>query len=160
EERVISEIFEKVEASIADGTLLKKFKMKELYLLYTKFVDLIELLLKNDENKSHTIILLQDMLEVVTWDMIEDGEGYLDPSHDSHSRQDYGTTASDTWMEQIKKLHLLLTVKESDMDDPVKLEAQRHIAFFKNSLFMDIPNAPEVRHMLSSSVLTPYYMEE
>ncbi|KAH9303988.1 hypothetical protein KI387_008392, partial [Taxus chinensis] len=166
EDRVIKDIFEKVEVSIADGTLLKKFKMKELHLLYTKFVELIELLLNNDENKSHAVILLQDMLEVVTRDMFEDEMDYLDPSHGSHSRQDYGTTgqnksqlfASDgavnfpttyAWMEQIKRLHLLLTVKESAMDVPVNLEARRRIAFFTNSLFMDMPNAPKVRHMLS-----------
>ena len=50
---------------------------------------------------------------------------------------------------QIKRLHLLLTVKESAMDVPVNLEARRRIAFFKNSLFMDMPSAPKVRNMLS-----------
>ena len=50
---------------------------------------------------------------------------------------------------QIKRLHLLLTVKESAMDVPVNLEARRRIAFFTNSLFMDMPSAPKVRNMLS-----------
>jgi len=42
----------------------------------------------------------------------------------------------------------------------MNLEARRRIAFFTNSLFMDMPCAPTVRKMLSFSVLTPYYSEE
>ncbi|PKA65497.1 Callose synthase 4 [Apostasia shenzhenica] len=61
---------------------------------------------------------------------------------------------------QIKRLYLLLTMKESAIDVPTNLEARRRIAFFTNSLFMDMPQAPEVRKMLSFSVMTPYYSEE
>lgn len=50
---------------------------------------------------------------------------------------------------QIKRLHLLLTERESAMDVPENLEARRRIAFFTNSLFMDMPRAPRVRNMLS-----------
>lgn len=50
---------------------------------------------------------------------------------------------------QIKRLYLLLTVKESATDVPTNLEARRRIAFFTNSLFMDMPRAPRVRKMLS-----------
>ncbi len=52
-------------------------------------------------------------------------------------------------MLQIKRLHLLLTERESAMDVPENLEARRRIAFFTNSLFMDMPRAPRVRNMLS-----------
>lgn len=50
---------------------------------------------------------------------------------------------------QIRRLHLLLTMKESAIDVPTNLEARRRIAFFTNSLFMDMPLAPRVRKMLS-----------
>ena len=50
---------------------------------------------------------------------------------------------------QIKRLYLLLTVKESAMDIPLNLEARRRIAFFTNSLFMSMPRAPPVCDMLS-----------
>jgi len=40
---------------------------------------------------------------------------------------------------QIKRLHLLLTVKESAMDVPSNLEARRRLTFFSNSLFMEMP---------------------
>lgn len=52
---------------------------------------------------------------------------------------------------QIKRLYLLLTVKESAMDVPSNLEARRRISFFSNSLFMEMPTAPKVRNMLSFS---------
>jgi len=35
------------------------------------------------------------------------------------------------------------------MDVPMNLDARRRIAFFTNSLFMDMPCAPTVRKMLS-----------
>lgn len=40
-------------------------------------------------------------------------------------------------------------MKESALDVPTNLEARRRIAFFTNSLFMDMPRAPRVRKMLS-----------
>ncbi|KAI3874583.1 hypothetical protein MKX03_008684 [Papaver bracteatum] len=67
---------------------------------------------------------------------------------------------TEAWKEKIKRLYLLLTVKESAMDVPSNLEARRRISFFSNSLFMDMPAAPKVRNMLSFSVLTPYYEED
>ena len=50
---------------------------------------------------------------------------------------------------QVVRLHLLLTVKESAINIPTNLEARRRITFFINSLFMNMPDAPKVRDMLS-----------
>ncbi|MED6166062.1 Callose synthase 5 [Stylosanthes scabra] len=61
---------------------------------------------------------------------------------------------------QIRRLYLVLTVRESANEVPTNGEVRRRIAFFSNSLFMDMPRAPPVREMLSFSVLTPYYSEE
>jgi len=44
---------------------------------------------------------------------------------------------------------LLLTVKESAINIPQSLEARRRMTFFANSLFMNMPDAPRVRDMLS-----------
>ncbi|VVB07525.1 unnamed protein product [Arabis nemorensis] len=60
----------------------------------------------------------------------------------------------------INRLYLLLTVKDSAMDVPSNLEARRRLTFFSNSLFMEIPEAPKIRNMLSFSALTPYHEEE
>lgn len=50
--------------------------------------------------------------------------------------------------ELVKRLHLLLTVKESAENIPKNLEARRRLEFFTNSLFMDMPPAKPVYEML------------
>lgn len=52
-------------------------------------------------------------------------------------------------LSQVKRLFLLLTIKDKAMDIPADLEARRRISFFATSLFMDMPSAPTVRNMLS-----------
>uniref|UniRef100_A0A0E0GG74 1,3-beta-glucan synthase n=1 Tax=Oryza nivara TaxID=4536 RepID=A0A0E0GG74_ORYNI len=157
EKRVINTIFAEVEKYIADD--------KE----------------KNDKNDRDAVIkIFQDMLEVVTRDIMEDQlSSILESSHGGSYQRPEGTTTwdqeyqlfqpagaikfplqfTDAWIEKIKRLELLLTVKESAMDVPSNLEARRRLTFFTNSLFMDMPDAPKVRNMLSFSALTPYYNE-
>ncbi|KAL0287337.1 UNVERIFIED_CONTAM: Callose synthase 3 [Sesamum angustifolium] len=139
-----------------------------------------EVLQNKQEDRDQVVILFQDMLEVVTRDiMMEDHiSNLLDsihggPGHEGMVPLDqqyqlfasagaikFPTPESEAWKEKIKRLYLLLTVKESAMDVPSNLEARRRISFFSNSLFMDMPSAPKIRYMLSFSVLTPYYTEE
>ncbi|XP_072992005.1 callose synthase 5-like isoform X4 [Typha latifolia] len=177
EKRIIGIIIKEIEANIARNTFLANFRMSALPVLCKKFVELVAILKEGNASKRDTVVLLlQDMLEVVTRDMmvneirelIELGHGNKDSVP---RRQLFAGTGSKPailfpplttaqWEEQIKRLYLLLTVKESAMDVPTNLEARRRIAFFSNSLFMDMPRAPRVRKMLSFSVMTPYYSEE
>ncbi|CAL0316284.1 unnamed protein product [Lupinus luteus] len=60
---------------------------------------------------------------------------------------------------QVKRLHSLLTIKESASSIPKNLEARRRLEFFTNSLFMKMPLTKPVREMLSFCVFTPYYSE-
>ncbi|KAK2445017.1 callose synthase [Trifolium repens] len=175
EKRTISVIFKEVENSIAKNTLLTNFRMGFLPSLCKKFVELVELLKDADSSKRDTVVvLLQDMLEVFTRDMMVNEISEL--AELNHSSKDSGRqlfagtdakpavlfppVATSQWEEQIKRLHLLMTVKESAIEVPTNLEARRRIAFFTNSLFMNMPRAPRVRKMLSFSVMTPYYSEE
>ena len=63
---------------------------------------------------------------------------------------------------QAVRLHLLITLKESAISVPMNLDARRRITFFANSLFMDMPRAPEVRNMLSFRFffLIPYQIAD
>ncbi|GMP68140.1 hypothetical protein CsSME_00027860 [Camellia sinensis var. sinensis] len=137
--------------------------------LYDHFVKLIKYLLENKQtDRDQVVILFQDMLEVVTRDiMMEDHitghEGMVPLEYQvfaSAGAINFPVQETEAWKEKIKRLDLLLTVKESAMDVPSNLEARRRISFFSNSLFMDMPSAPKVRNMLSFSVLMPYYSEE
>ncbi|KAJ6813042.1 callose synthase 3-like [Iris pallida] len=183
EKEVINAIFDEVDKHINEDTLIKELKMSALPVLNGQFVKLIEHLMDNkQEDRDKVVILFQDMLEVVTRDIMEEQvSGFLDSSHGggSYGRHEgmsltenqaqlfasagaikFPLPKSDAWTEKIKRLNLLLTVKESAMDVPSNLEARRRISYFSNSLFMNMPKAPKVRNMLSFSVLTPYYTEE
>ncbi|KAK9273438.1 hypothetical protein L1049_018248 [Liquidambar formosana] len=148
---------------------------------FLKLTDTLKKLDNKQEDRDQVVILFLDMLEVVTRDIImEDhisslidlihgglGHEGMTPLYQHH--QLFASSGAITfpivpvteaWKEKIKRLYLLLTVKESAMDVPSNLEARRRISFFSNSLFMDMPATPKVRNMLSFSVLTPYYTEE
>ncbi|CAL5059049.1 unnamed protein product [Urochloa decumbens] len=182
EQRVINKIFVEVDKCIAEDKVVTDLNMCALPDLYNKFVELVNYLEKNDEKDRRAVIkIFQDMLEVVTRDIFEDQLSILESSHGASYRMNEGkttwdreyqlfqpsgaikfplkVTATDAWLEKIKRLELLLTVKESAMDVPSNLEARRRLTFFTNSLFMDMPDAPKVRNMLSFSALTPYYNE-
>ncbi|KAK1670165.1 hypothetical protein QYE76_058324 [Lolium multiflorum] len=178
----IEKIFKAVDDHIAEETLIKELNMSNLPTLSKKFIELLDILKKNNkEDRGQVIILFQDMLEVVTRDIMDEQlSGLLETVHGGSNRKHEGITPLDqqeqeqlftkaiefpvkeshSWHEKIKRLYLLLTVKESAMDVPTNLDARRRISFFANSLFMEMPPAPKVRHMLPFSVLTPYYKED
>uniref|UniRef100_A0A2N9I3G5 Callose synthase helical domain-containing protein n=1 Tax=Fagus sylvatica TaxID=28930 RepID=A0A2N9I3G5_FAGSY len=165
---IIDEIFLKVDNHIEKEDLIKELNMSALPGLYEQFIKLIEYLLENrKEDKDQVVIVLLNMLEIVTRDIWR--KRFLESSHGGYHGKDEGMKPLDqqsqffgelgfpvkreteAWKEKIKRLHLLLTVKESAMDVPSNLEARRRISFFSNSLFMDMPTAPKVRNMLSFS---------
>ncbi|URD74284.1 callose synthase [Musa troglodytarum] len=162
EKEVVNNIFSKVE--LVEKESLQELNMSHLPTLCNKFVELIKLLMTNNEaDRDQVIILFQDMLEVVTRDIMEDDlPGYLTQTmlFAKAGAIKFPLPKSDAWTEKIKRLHLLLTVKESGSDVPANIDAKRRISFFCNSLFMNMPNAPKVRNMLAFSVLTPYYKED
>ncbi|KAL3617345.1 Callose synthase 5 [Castilleja foliolosa] len=169
EKRIIGIIVKEVESNVSKNTLLANFRMRSLPDLCKKFVELMEILKDSDQSKKdRVVLLLQDMLEVVTRDMMmneirelaELGQGSKDSGKQLFANIMFPPSNKAQWEEQIRRLYLLLTVKESAIDVPTNLEARRRIAFFTNSLFMYMPHAPRVRKMLSFSVMTPYYSEE
>ncbi|CAL0326298.1 unnamed protein product [Lupinus luteus] len=179
EKMVINNVFQKIDEYIDNANLLSELDLSALPSLYEQFVKLIEYLLENKtESKNQIVLLLIDMLEIATRDIVEvEVEGLQDSTHGGSYGKDETmtpldqqyrffdglrfpvTTEKEAWTEKIKRLHLLLTVKESAMDVPANLDARRRITFFSNSLFMDMPDPPKVRNMMSFSVLTPYYDE-
>ncbi|XP_073110666.1 putative callose synthase 8 isoform X2 [Elaeis guineensis] len=183
--RIVDTIFNEIERSIRNSSLLVDFKMHELQTLRDKFVQLVKLLFENDKDHwDKVVILLQDIVEILINDMMVDGRRILDMINCSqimkwnddgllrdHEPELFASNAPNSSIrfplpddgllkEQVKRLFLLLTVNETAMDIPTNLEARRRISFFATSLFMDMPVAPRVRNMLSFSVMTPYFLEE
>ncbi|KAI3712123.1 hypothetical protein L1987_70672 [Smallanthus sonchifolius] len=184
ERRVIFGIVDEIEESIRRSTFIKDFNLSELLALHTKCIELVELLVEgNGKHYTKVVKVLQDVLEVVTTDMMRNGsrtmesvngyqqtEGCLKTYFDdvepdpqlfaSRHSIHFPLPDSDSINEKIKRFLLLLTVKDTAMDIPSNHDARRRISFFATSLFMDIPQAPKVRNMLSFSVLTPHLKEE
>ena len=59
----------------------------------------------------------------------------------------------------LESLLTLLSLSKFDAQ-PWSFDARRRLMFWMNSLFMDMPAAPMVRHMKSFSTLTPFYAED
>ncbi|KAF6165088.1 hypothetical protein GIB67_000672 [Kingdonia uniflora] len=188
EKRIVSEIMNEVEMSVSNSSLLVDFRMSELPALHIKCTKLLDLLFANKESDHDKVVkALQDVFEVVMedimmygsrlWDLLNSsqsievdkaislfGQVQVQPQlFASNCEKDvvlFPLPNSGSLKERIKRLLLLLTVKESAMEIPANLEARRRISFFSTSLFMDMPNAPKVRNMLSFSIMTPHYKEE
>ncbi|CAL5325886.1 unnamed protein product [Camellia sinensis] len=173
--QIIGIIIKEVENNIGKNTFLANFRMGSLPTLCKKFVELVEILKDADPSKRDIVVLLlQDMSEVVTRDMmvteirevVELGHSSKDSGRQLFANTDakpaivFPPAVTAQWDEQIRRLYMLLTVKESAIDVPINLEARRRIAFFTNSLFMDMPRAPRVRKMLSFSEATKKAQEE
>ncbi|PWA91082.1 hypothetical protein CTI12_AA094310 [Artemisia annua] len=170
---ILQYICHEVETSIPQRTFLSKFKVSELPSLNDKLEKFLEHLLaeNTDDEKyaSQIINVLQDIMEIITQDVMINGHEILEKVHSQYQDNDKKErferintrlTQIRAWKEKVVRLRLLLTVKESAINVPMNLEARRRITFFANSLYMRMPNAPVVRNMLSFSVLTPYYKEE
>ncbi|XP_051127343.1 callose synthase 5-like isoform X2 [Andrographis paniculata] len=169
ENRLIEIILKEIESSISKNTFLANFRTKPLPNLCKILVEILEILKDcQPSQKDRVVLLLQDMLEVVTRDMMvnENRElAELSRGSKGSGKQLFANIAfppqnRTQWDEQVRRLHMLLTVKESAAEVPTNLEARRRISFFSNSLFMNMPCAPRARKMLSFSVFTPYYSEE
>ena len=59
----------------------------------------------------------------------------------------------------LSKLYGLLKIRGPQVE-LTSLEAKRRITFFVNSLFMDMPSAPALRHSKEYTVITPFYSED
>ncbi|KAK1356318.1 hypothetical protein POM88_049574 [Heracleum sosnowskyi] len=79
--RLFEYIFCEVDKHFEAGDLLIEYKMSALPSLYDHFVKLIKYLLENKEDRDQIVILFQDMLEVVTRDIMEDHISVVDSIH-------------------------------------------------------------------------------
>lgn len=168
DKKVVDRIRESLDDSIRRQSLVKEFRLEELPQLSAKFDKLLTLLLRTEQEEHDTIKtqianLLQDIMEIITQDIMKNGQGILKDENRTNqlfANLNLDSIKDEAWREKCVRLQLLLTTKESAIYVPTNLEARRRITFFANSLFMKMPRAPQVRNMMSFSVLTPYFREE
>ncbi|GAB2298678.1 Callose synthase 11 [Dionaea muscipula] len=178
EHSIVTNFFEEIDHYIVSEKLTEAYNMTVLPQMHAKFVTLAELLLKPEKDMNATVNALQALYEITLRDFrkVKESNGQL--HHDEESNAPAAAPrgssaellfenavefpdAEDIFFNrQLRRLHTILTSRDSMQDVPSNQEARQRIAFFSNSLFMNMPHAPHVEKMMAFSVLTPYYDEE
>lgn len=174
EHSIIVVLFQQIDHSLEIEKFTKDFKMTALPNFHTKLIKLVELLTKPKKDLNQVVNTLQALYEIAVRDFFkekrsidqlrEDGLAPRDPAAMAgllfQNAVELPDPSNETFYRQVRRLHTILTSRDSMHNIPVNIEARRRIAFFSNSLFMNMPHAPQVEKMMAFSVLTPYYNEE
>ncbi|KAH7533338.1 hypothetical protein FEM48_Zijuj04G0120300 [Ziziphus jujuba var. spinosa] len=172
EHSILTVLFQEIDHSLQIEKFTKTFKMTALPQLHTKLIHLVQLLNKPKKDPNQVVNTLQALYEIVVRDFFKDKrsteqlreDGLAPPASMAGLLFEDAVKLPDpdneTFYRQVRRLHTILTSRDSMQNIPFNLEARRRIAFFSNSLFMNIPHAPQVEKMMAFSVLTPYYSEE
>lgn len=174
EHSIMTVFFQEIDHSIEIERFTKTFNMTVLPHLHTQLIKLVQILNKPKKDSSQIVNALQAIYEIARRDffkekrsveqLMEDGLAPRNPVSAQGLLFENAVILPDSENEafyrQVRRLHTILTSRDSMHNIPVNLEARRRIAFFSNSLFMNMPHAPQVEKMMAFSVLTPYYTEE
>ncbi|KAF4376973.1 hypothetical protein F8388_022689, partial [Cannabis sativa] len=165
----VERIYREINNSILEGSLIITLSLKKLPVVLKKFTALTGLLLRNEDPdlSKGASKAVYELYEVVTHNLMSpDLREQLDTWNILARARNEGRLFSriewpkDTEAKElVKRLHLLLTVKDSAANIPKNLEARRRLEFFTNSLFMDMPSARPVSEIVPFCVFTPYYSE-
>lgn len=174
EHSIIMVLFQEIDNSIQIEKFTKTYNMYALPKIHEKLIALVKLLIQPKKTDLVKVVnAMQALYETAIRDfyierrsadqLVEDG---LAPQPGSgtgllfENAIELPAAENEIFYRQVRRLYTILTSKDSMHNVPRNLEARRRIAFFSNSLFMNMPHAPQVEKMLAFSVLTPYYNEE
>ncbi|MED6173996.1 Callose synthase 12 [Stylosanthes scabra] len=172
EHSIVTVLFQEIDHSLEIEKFTKTFKTTALPPLHSKLIKLVELLNKPKKDSSQVVNMLQALYEIAVRDFFREERKTEQLREDGLAQRNPGSgllfenaiqlpdTNNENFYRQVRRLHTILTSRDSMQNIPKNLEARRRIAFFSNSLFMNMPHAPQVEKMLAFSVLTPYYSEE
>nr|GEV05479.1 callose synthase 10 [Tanacetum cinerariifolium] len=167
--RWVERIFQEINNSIMNNSLVMTLDLKKLSLVLSRFSALTGLLIMDETPElakgaakavfelyqvvTHGLLSSELSEQIDTWNLV------------ARARNEGRLFSKISWprdpdiKEQVKRLHLLLKVKDSSANIPKNLEARRRLEFFTNSLFMHMPAAKPVSEMMPFCVFTPYYSE-
>ncbi|KAL4347627.1 hypothetical protein GQ457_17G005410 [Hibiscus cannabinus] len=174
EHSILTVLFHEIDHSVEIDRFTKTFKMTALPRIHMKLIKLIEILTKPKKDEIQLVNTLQALYEIAVRDFFKDQRTTEQLREDGLAPRDPAAMggllfekavklpdpSDEKFYRQVRRLHTILTSRDSMQNIPINLEARRRIAFFSNSLFMNIPHAPQVEKMMAFSVLTPYYNEE
>ncbi|CAL9780103.1 unnamed protein product [Musa acuminata subsp. burmannicoides] len=171
EHSIVARVYEEFDNWIRVEKFSVEYNMFILQSIYDKLVILLGTLVKPNKDRNKVVHTLQTLYDIVTRDFPNNKksikqlkEAGLAPRGSSdllfENAIELPNADNENFYKQVRRLHTILTSKDSMNSVPKNLEARRRIAFFSNSLFMNMPRAPKVEKMRAFSVLTPYYNEE
>ncbi|XP_058221349.1 callose synthase 12 [Rhododendron vialii] len=174
EHSIVAVLFQEIDQAIHIEKFTKTFKMVVLPRIHEKLIALLGLLIKPKKDINKLVNVVQALYEIVIRDFYKESRSMEQLRDDGlASRRPVSSEGllfenvielpeedNETFYRQARRLHTILTSRDSMHNVPTNLEARRRIAFFSNSLFMNMPRAPQVEKMMAFSVLTPYYNEE
>ncbi|KAJ1389752.1 Glycosyl transferase, family 48 [Sesbania bispinosa] len=172
EHSIVTVLFQEIDHSLEIDKFTKTFKTTALPQLHSKLIKLVELLNKPVKDPNLVVNTLQALYEIAIRDFFKEKRGPDQLKEDGLALHNPASgllfenavqlpdTNNENFYRQVRRLHTILTSRDSMQNIPINLEARRRIAFFSNSLFMNMPHAPQVEKMMAFSVLTPYYSEE
>lgn len=163
EHSIVTKLFMEIDDCVKFEKFTSTYKMTALPKMHAQLISLIELLLLRETDMSKIVNVLQALYELsvrefprVKKPITQLGqEGFL-----FENAVEFPGAEETYFYRQLRRLHTILTSRDSMHNVPKNIEARRRIAFFSNSLFMNMPRAPQVEKMMAFSVLTPYYDEE
>ncbi|KAJ8761449.1 hypothetical protein K2173_001582 [Erythroxylum novogranatense] len=171
---IVRTFFREIDNYIQSGKFTETYKMTQLGKIHTKLILFIELLMNQKRDLNAAVNILQALYELCIreFPMVKRTavqlrvEGLAPMSQSSEkgllfeNAIEFPDAEDEFFNRQVRRLHTILTSRDSMHNVPQNIEARRRIAFFSNSLFMNMPHAPKVEKMMAFSVLTPYYDEE
>lgn len=172
EHSIITVFFQMINQSIQSEQFTKTFRVDLLPKIYETLQKLVGLVNDEETDSGRVVNVLQSLYEIATRQFFIEKKTTEQLSNEGLTPRDPASkllfqnairlpdASNEDFYRQVRRLHTILTSRDSMHSVPVNLEARRRIAFFSNSLFMNMPHAPQVEKMMAFSVLTPYYNEE
>lgn len=173
EQSIVMYLFQEIDHSLEIEKFTKTYNLYVLPKIHANLISLVSLLIRPKIDLTKVVNALQALYETVIRDFYiekrsmeqlrEDGLAPKSGSGKSLLFQNAIDLPSSDDTEFYRDLRRLLTIldsRDSMHNVPKNMEARRRLAFFSNSLFMNMPHAPQVEKMRAFSVLTPYYNEE
>ncbi|XP_071726510.1 callose synthase 11-like [Rutidosis leptorrhynchoides] len=175
EHGIVTRLFMEIDHYISLGKFTEFYKCQVLPRIHDRLIKLINILMSKDQNVNKLVDALQSLYEITVKELPKCKKPTAQLMQEGLAPQNRATTEEGLlfvnkvqfpkpddafFYRQLRRLLTILSSRDAMRNVPKNLEARRRIAFFSNSLFMNIPRAPQVEKMLAFSVLTPYYDED
>ncbi|KAA8515256.1 hypothetical protein F0562_018514 [Nyssa sinensis] len=174
ENSIVTKLFKEIDHYVQIEKFTGAYRTTVLPRIHAQLIYLIEQLMVPKKDTSKVVDVLQALYELSVrefprvkksiGELRQEGLAPLNPTTDAgllfENAVQFPDVDDASFYRQLRRLQKILTSRDSMHNVPKNLEARRRIAFFSNSLFMNMPRATQVEKMTAFSVLTPYYDEE